>query len=206
MSWTTIPQLLEQVRNPDDAAAWDRFVQQYRPLLSRYVRGKGLADADAEDVVQDVLIRLLRVMTKLEPDPQTGMPRPVFTYNSERGRFRTWLYKLTSNALHEFWRKRPPEASPLLLDPAKPDATWDANYQQEILSVALAQVKTQTQDKSWTCFEEFVLNDRKGNDIAREVGLTPNAVRVNASRVMEKVRSLCAEYLAEEDRGNESMP
>src|ERR1700730_6417421 len=29
MSWTTIPQLLEQVRDPEDETAWNRFVEKY---------------------------------------------------------------------------------------------------------------------------------------------------------------------------------
>ena len=202
MSWTTIPQLLEEVRDPEDETAWNRFVEKYRPLLAGYVRAKGLADADVEDIVQNILIRLLRVMPKFELDHQ-------------KGKFRTWLYKVTMFTLRDHYRSavsrnRVEEEHKKNVAEWKeddgPDAEWQQTYQERILEVALEQVKTQTMAKSWQCFEQFVLKGRPGNDIAREVGLTPNAVRVNANRILEKVRVLCAEYLAEEDHDNLHLP
>ena len=51
-------------------------------------------------------------------------------------------------------------------------------------NTALAQVREDTAPKSWTCFEEHLLKGRSGADIGKEVGLPPNTVYVNASRVL----------------------
>src|SRR4051794_13876791 len=78
--------LLRRVRDPTDADAWREFVTLYRPLLRAYVLKKGLAGSDADDVVQEVLVRLLKAL-------------PGFELARRRARFRTWLWTVTSNAL-----------------------------------------------------------------------------------------------------------
>lgn len=42
--------LLLQLRDPADAAAWERFVAVYRPAVYRLVRRRGLQDAAADDL------------------------------------------------------------------------------------------------------------------------------------------------------------
>ena len=52
--------LLEALRQaPKDAGAWERFVWRYRPMIYGWCREWGLQGADAEDVAQDVLARLI---------------------------------------------------------------------------------------------------------------------------------------------------
>ena len=38
-----------------DGEAWDEFVEIYEPFIYRYARRRGLQDADARELVQDVL-------------------------------------------------------------------------------------------------------------------------------------------------------
>ena len=78
--------LLRRVRNPSDAASWAEFVALYEPLLLSYVRKRGLNDHDVRDVVQIIFITLLRKL-------------PSFELDKSRGRFRTWLWKVSHNAV-----------------------------------------------------------------------------------------------------------
>ncbi len=84
--------LLERVRNTADHAAWGEFFSIYEPLLLNYVRGRvrdrslGWNDHDIQDVVQDIFIKLYRTL-------------PDFQLDHGRGRFRTWLYRITINAI-----------------------------------------------------------------------------------------------------------
>ena len=59
---TTEPSLLFRLRDQQDAAAWTRFVDLYGPLIHRYARRRGLQDADAADLTQDVLCSVARAM------------------------------------------------------------------------------------------------------------------------------------------------
>ena len=70
--------LLRRIRITDDRAAWTSFVDLYSPLVYRYCLRRGLQDADARDVVQEVFIRVGRGIERFEHDPA-------------RGQFRAWL-------------------------------------------------------------------------------------------------------------------
>jgi RNA polymerase sigma-70 factor (ECF subfamily) len=43
-----------------DAEAWDQFASIYEPLVYRLARAKGFQDADAREIVQEVLVVRLR--------------------------------------------------------------------------------------------------------------------------------------------------
>ena len=51
----TAPSLLVRLRDADDGAAWNQFIEIYSPVVYRYARRRGLQDADAADLMQDVL-------------------------------------------------------------------------------------------------------------------------------------------------------
>jgi RNA polymerase sigma-70 factor (ECF subfamily) len=89
----TLSTLLHRVRDPADAGAWREFVELYRPLLLAYMQRQGRSGPDADDVVQDVLARLVRAL-------------PRFDLNRVSGRFRTWLWQVTRNALVDDARRR----------------------------------------------------------------------------------------------------
>ena len=50
MSKTPIS-LLERLRQPEEQAAWERFVQLYTPLLHHWARRLGLQGQEAADLV-----------------------------------------------------------------------------------------------------------------------------------------------------------
>ncbi|MCA9212926.1 MAG: sigma-70 family RNA polymerase sigma factor, partial [Planctomycetales bacterium] len=78
--------LLIRVRNSSDANAWTEFVEIYAPLVHAYGMKKGLQDADAADLAQDVLTSVAKAM-------------PSFDYARDRGSFRGWLFTITLNRL-----------------------------------------------------------------------------------------------------------
>jgi RNA polymerase sigma-70 factor (ECF subfamily) len=49
-------------RDPKDQAAWSEFVARYRPRILQWCRGWGLQESDAQDVTQDVLLKLNGLM------------------------------------------------------------------------------------------------------------------------------------------------
>src|SRR5947209_13880313 len=94
----TSPTLLGGLRQLDPAS-WGRFVRMYESLLRAYVAdcsrryNLGLKEDDRDDVRQIVLMNLWRTM-------------PSFTLDhSGKGRFRTWLWRVTHNATIDWVRK-----------------------------------------------------------------------------------------------------
>lgn len=193
--------LLRRVRNASDAIAWREFYGVYEPLLLAYVRSRGLQESDTRDVVADVFVKLYQAL-------------PDFELDHSRGRFRTWLWRITMNALTDWQRRRPDAAEwPEGLDVAGdaeplPDERWDREYMQRIVQVVVEQVRQQTQASRpavWRCYEQHILNSRPAAEVARELSLTTNAVYVYACRVQKRVREMCLR-LYEEDLSHDSHP
>jgi len=191
--------LLLRVRDPADSESWREFVLLYEPLLLNYVRRRGLAEHDARDVVQDIFATLVRVL-------------PGFELDHQRGRFRTWLWRVTHNAVVDWSRRRGRRAAaeeearkeaPVAVGPDDSDleAEWLTAHRRRILEFAIEQVRSRSNERSWACFELHLLQGRPSAEVAEELGITANSVYVNASRVLARVRQQCAEYtedLAEE--------
>src|SRR5262249_27845754 len=81
----TSPTLLGRLRlDPSDQASWKTFVQRYGPKIYGWCRGWNLQDADAQDVTQNVLLKLAAKLSTFHYDPA--------------GSFRGWLKTLTHHA------------------------------------------------------------------------------------------------------------
>jgi RNA polymerase sigma-70 factor (ECF subfamily) len=178
--------LLRRVRNPADAESWAEFVALYEPLLLKYVRAQGLQESDVRDVVQDVLLGLVRTL-------------PNFELDRSKGRFRTWLWRVTRNAIaararREQLRDRAEECYQPSQEAAEPEE-WSRSYRTHLLQAILERVRGQTQPRSWACFEQHLLHGRPAGEVARELDLTAGAVYVNSSRVLAQVRQQCADFL-----------
>src|SRR6516225_12306739 len=86
---TTSLTLLGRLRQgATDQAAWDAFVERYGRKIYGWCRHWQLQQADAEDVTQDVLLKLAAEMRR-------------FAYD-RGGSFRGWLKTLTHHAWQDF--------------------------------------------------------------------------------------------------------
>jgi RNA polymerase sigma factor (sigma-70 family) len=193
--------LIARVRDRTDGESWREFYQFYHPLLMRYLRRLGLAEHSANDVIQDVFVRLLQAL-------------PTFDLDRKRGRFRSYLWKLTYSGLvdearrvkarrqaEEEWIKQF-----LVVDEAESRKLHqelnEINY-REIIDRALPRVRAVTSARAWACFEQRTLLDRPGSAIAAELGISDKAVFVYASRVLKAVRQQCTAIA--EDLGDEPI-
>ena len=186
--------LLERLRDRADAEAWQRLVDLYSPLLSSWLRRHALQDADMNDLVQEVLVTVAREAARFE---HSGRP----------GAFRHWLRNILANRLREFWRGRRlrPTATGdsdfvALLDQLEdPDSgisrLFDQEHDQHIVRRLLAMIEPQFAPSTWQAFRRVVLEGAQPDAVAKELGLTVNAVFIAKSRVLQRLRQEACQFL-----------
>jgi DNA-directed RNA polymerase specialized sigma24 family protein len=79
-------------------------------------------------------------------------------------------------------------------DSLKMAEAWVKVHRTKILDHAIENVRSQTSHRVWACFEQRLLFDRPGAEVARELGLEVGNVFVNAHRVLERIRAICHEF------------
>jgi RNA polymerase sigma-70 factor (ECF subfamily) len=63
--------LLLRVRSPANRDAWDQFALIYQPVIYRLARHRGMQDADAQDLAQQVLIAVASAIGRWEKSNET---------------------------------------------------------------------------------------------------------------------------------------
>jgi RNA polymerase sigma-70 factor (ECF subfamily) len=178
--------LLVQIRDGTNHAAWSEFVKLYGPLVYGFARKRGLQDADAADLMQDVLRSVSAAIGRLD-------------YDRTQGTFRGWLFTITRNKLFNFLsarRVRPQGSGDTttnrLLD-AHAEAsdgadTWELEYQRRLASIAMERVKVEFQENTWRAFWLTAVEGVSAADAAKQVGISPGAVYVAKSRVLARLK------------------
>ena len=182
----TSPALLERVgQEPRDQAAWSAFVAYYGPKISAWCCQRGLQAADADDVTQDVLLRLGRALRK-------------FTYDPSRT-FRGWLRVVTEHAISDFIadQKRRPRAggedrglAALQTAEARDDllALVMGECTYAVVSQACARVHDRVEPQTWEAFRLTACENWPGEDVAAALGMNVTAVFKAKSRVLAFIR------------------
>jgi RNA polymerase sigma-70 factor (ECF subfamily) len=176
---------LLRFRQGADEVHWREFLDLYRPLIERTIRRSGMTDADVDDILQDVLIQLLKAL-------------PGFDYQKDRGRFRSWLRRVTLNKIHDCRRRQReiawPECGADIPDPAVSPDEWRAAFRLEVLRFAIRTARGDVRERTWQCFYRHVLEQHSAAEVSRQVGVTENAVYVNSSRVIDRIRKICLQH------------
>jgi RNA polymerase sigma-70 factor (ECF subfamily) len=176
--------LLVRIRDTHDKEAWRQFVQVYAPVLYAYARKRGVQDADAADLTQEVLRAV--AAGRLEYDPQ-------------RGSFCAWLFTVAHHKLYDFLarQRRHGQGSGdtgaqdmLEAQPAREEdsALWDQEYEQRLFNWAAEQVRGHFHDSTWRAFWLTAVEGKSGKEAAEALGITVAAVYLAKSRVMARLR------------------
>lgn len=177
--------LLARLKRPADANAWQTFVDLYMPLVYRYCRSRGLQDADATDVTQQVLSNVHRAIEAFEYEPQ-------------RGRFRDWLGTIALRELIRNQRKdrRPGKGQGAGLGDSiverldgPVDSAWLEEFNSHIFAAALQRVRDYFDESTWQAFDLTWLGNVKPQDAACRIEKSTAWVYKARFRVLNKLRS-----------------
>jgi len=176
---TTSPTLLNRLRQPSQPEAWARFVHLYTPLLLCWARRQGFQEADAQDLVQEVLVKLVRELP---------------TYERGKGQsFRGWLFRVTVNQCRDFRRRKATRAlpGPDGLSAVSDDSLSEleeTEYRQLLVRRGLEVIRPDFSESTWTAFTRVMVEGRSPADVAAELNLSVNAVFLARNRVLTRLR------------------
>lgn len=174
-----------------EPGAWRQLATLYGPLIYGWARRAGLRDEDAADVTQDVFRAV-------------AIGAPHFRHGRQGDTFRGWLWTITRNKLHDFRRRHAEhplaaggtDALERLLLVAEDDSGNHVVSPAEaggLVSRAVELVRAEFEQRSWNAFWQVTVEGRVAADVARDLGMTTNAVYVARSRILRRLRDLLGE-------------
>jgi RNA polymerase sigma-70 factor (ECF subfamily) len=178
--------LLVRIRDARDQEAWRQFTEVYAALIYGFARRRGLQDADAADLMQEVLRAVAASAARLDYDP-------------ERGSFRSWLYTVTRNKIYTFLARQRRQVrgsgdsaahERLEETPAQDDSRdlWDQEYERRVFSWAAEQVRGEFQQATWDAFWRTAVEGQGAREAGAALGMSVGAVYVAKSRVLARLR------------------
>jgi RNA polymerase sigma-70 factor (ECF subfamily) len=179
--------LLNRLRRSPESEGWDRLAELYAPLLRAWLRKYEVQASDADDLMQEVLLAVSKDLEKFE-------------HGGQPGAFRGWLKAILVNRLRKFWRgrdRRPqaPGDSDIdarltqLDDPSSEVSNiWDREHDQYVLRQLLALAEPHFAANTWKAFCRVALDGEMPEVVAKETGISRNAVIVAKCRVLSRLR------------------
>ncbi len=169
-----------------DEEAWRRFVHLYGPLVHRWCRRFGLQEADTADVVQEVLRTVAESIDG-------------FHHDRSGDSFRGWLRAVTRSRILDYLRRKAratdgvggseAQARFLAIQAGPEDAdSSDEDDRAILVRRVVDMVLGHCKEESRQAFLRVVIGGQHPVDVARDLGMTANAVYLAKSHILRRIR------------------
>lgn len=183
--------LLLQLQVGDDHEIWQEFVTIYRPIIYRLARKRGMQDADAQDLAQQVLLSIAGSIERWQK-------------TDESVRFRHWLRRVAKNAICNALTRRPHDRgvggtsiqaffeSQCVVDDNFENEV-ELEYRRELFLRAASIVRRDVAAETWEVFQLAVIEGVPIEEIAARMSKSVGAAYAARGRVMNRLRRLVEE-------------
>jgi len=183
--------LIARLKDWQDQSSWNEFFETYWKLIYGVARKSGMTDAEAQDVVQETMVSVVKHM-------------PGFKYDPAVGSFKAWLLKMTRWRIIDQVRKRPPPVShhPLsegtgtgtverVIDPESNglDQLWESEWEKHLLDAAVANVKRKIDPQKYQIFDFYVNKDWPPEKVAERFQISVDQVYLAKHRITELIKA-----------------
>lgn len=166
---------------------WGEFLRIYERAIHRFCLRRGLQDADARDVTQEVLTAV-------------GHKVEIWDGNPERGSFRGWLFRVARNLAARRVQDRSRriagsgETHVAELLGQVPGGEKDADafwleYRRSLLDWAADQVRPVVTSSSWQAFWRTAVLGEPAAAVARSLSMSVGGVYTAKCRVIARLRA-----------------
>ena len=185
--------LLVRIRDRGDGRSWAEFVDIYGPLVYGFLRKRGLQDADAADLVQDVFHSVAKAIHSFDHQPSPNS-------------FRRWLFTIVQNRLRD--HRKPKATQPRGTgdtqayeqlqqhrdETESAEEIWNREHQLGLIRYAAEQVRHDFQETTWNAFWQTAVEGAVPAEVARQLGMTRAAVYLAKARVLSRIREYVAQF------------
>jgi RNA polymerase sigma factor (sigma-70 family) len=209
----TLLKKIAEYANGDDTAEWAKFVELYEPVIRLYIMQSGnISAADADDIVQDIFVKLVDVLRN------DG-------YKHEKGRFRNYLASMVRRLLIDRHRREtvrqfdmpntmvgsrvprdrlgrpgaPHTPSPENIPSNLPDPALivDMNLVLARHHAAVEHVlsRTMLEERTVAAYREYALEEQPADEVAARHGMTVNNLRQLKYRIDRMIAAIEKQYL-----------
>ena len=176
--------LIQRLKATINGESWEEFFNTYWELIYNVARRAGLSEADAQDIVQETILKVHNSLDRFE-------------YNRKRGTFKGWLRTVTRSRLNDFFKKqqrRPALNRPLeeaadelqnLEDPEGPEIEkiWDEEWNRNLIQAALGRTKKLSSPKQFQIFKCHYIDEWTVRETCRTLGVNAAQVYMAKQRV-----------------------
>lgn len=175
--------LIRSLGDGVEPTSWREFFDRYAPAIHNVAIHSGVQPSDAEDIVQRVMISIAKSIGN-------------FRYDRDRGKFRTWVKRITRNAIIDQHRAKPKNT--LSLDDLPSDENlhcandlerhWEEEWRLQDLEYCLERIATRISRTRVVAFQKYVLEGVSATDTAKQLGMTIGNVYSVRFQVMQLIR------------------
>lgn len=168
---------------PDET--WAAFHSRYRGVILGWCARRGLSPADAEDLTQDVLLKLFQRL-------------PAHAHDPLRGPFRGWLKAVVGNALADFWRSRPAcgavggstfqARAAGVVSPEAEELSTAIEDRGRAAAELVGRVRARLKETTWEAFYRTAVECRPAAEVAAALSLSVATVYKATYRVKQMLQ------------------
>ena len=177
--------LLKKIQDQNDQHAWEEFIEIYKKYIYAIIRQVGVPQHDVEDILQRIMLSLWKRLPEMDAQ--------------EIRRFRSYLGRITQNAIYEYMRQKGQRAQRLEKVSKDPEFGYlkssdlpeineiaQREWEQYLTNMALENISKQFAGNAIEAFKMSMA----GIDldlIAEKIGVKAHSVYRLRSRVKERL-------------------
>lgn len=176
----TDPELIRAIRNPANYVAWETFERRYAPMIRSYCIARGFPSCDADDVAQEVFLRI-------------GKYGFADRYDPEQGTFRSYLFRVTRSVASRVLSVQRDSVRNLDVMDDSQDV-WDEVWRTQSLRLAVSKVERSASGTSRSVLS-LMMRGIRPSIISETTGMSLDAVYKARSRLRSNIELAVSEFL-----------
>ncbi len=182
--------LIDRVKDTSDDVSWLEFIGIYQPVVYRLARRRGMQDADARDVAQQVFSSISRSLGG-------------WKHSENQPPFRAWLSTIARNAITTALTRQCPDqgtgsssvadALDRLPNAEQTESDLIMEARREIVRWAAEQIRPEFTELTWNIFWKTAMQDVSVADVSKSSGRSIGAIYVTRHRVLSRLKEKIAE-------------